>query len=197
MKQFQSTFIVAILATFLFSACSQAKYGSRTRRVKSTKIVQSKVKQEKQVAQRLVTISAIDDAVIDTVTLAQQPTKENTQALSNQEPAENTNIDNKVVQPQRQKAKPIGINRVVQGLEKRTMKNKRIKKLTNKITDARSSTSEVKDYDMDNLLRDILVIMLILILVSVILSLLPNPLSYWLSVVLTILLILYLVNILL
>lgn len=197
MRKFQSTFILAAIALVMFSACSQARYGSRTVRVKGQYVAKTTIKQE-----RKATIKQVEDVLAEESTTPEEVLLDQTatpEVLSNNGPViledakSPAELNNTIAESTAAKTKKS--EKLSKKLEKRAAKSPRFNKSAQKYAD-RLDSNEKEDYDAEGLLRDILVILLIVILVSLILSLLPNPLSYWLSVVLTILLILYLIKIL-
>jgi Flp pilus assembly protein TadB len=200
MRKSKSILTYAVMVTLLLSACSQAKYGSRTRKVKGTQIVKTKSTKEKNEATDIAAAlqQHAEDDSIETTPLAVDPI-----------PAELKTVAPVTVKPIKiLQAESISqdnittptdntLDKVVNTLETRVNKRNRFKKLSKKMAQVKTNKNGTADYDASGLLRDILIILLIVILVSLILSLLPNPLSYLLSVILTILLILYLLKILL
>jgi|GEM_PF-2844989 hypothetical protein len=196
MKQLKSTSILVIAAVLVMASCSQAKYGSRTIRVKGSKAYKTVILKSTQKNQKTATLNVKEEAEVRLVQTPDQVVLEPSVKSRLNNVVSTSQLDNPgyaFILPAQRRAKAAALSKKVQA---KVMNNKRVAKALNTIESKATEVSRKNATDSDSLLRDILVIVLVLLLVSLILSILPNPLSYILSVVLTILLLVYLIQML-
>lgn len=193
MKLNKSILGLVVLAIFILSSCSQARYGAMTRRVKGTKFAQQtkKVDQTKKNAGLIIIESNnLADEADETVVEIQE-VKNTTVFVAQNSATDNKEILNQDIKLEKESRlttnKNVASEKVINKLVSNKLVNRKIDKLAKKLQPNESS---------EDLLRTVLIILLLLLLAGIVISILPSPLSWILSLVVTVILILYLIKLL-
>ena len=171
MKLNKSIFGLVILAIFVLSSCSQARYGNRTRRVKANPVVQTSKKVDRlKTAKGLIQGEKVEDTDNDEVAVVE---KVETRA----ETVQSTFMLEKDPSTRFQK---IAVKRVKSKVVEKALEKLEDSKVLAKVQQAKENI-DTSITQTDDEVGDILYIVLVVILVLLILSLISNlfPILNW------------------
>lgn len=183
MKLNKSILGLVILAIFIFSSCSQARYGSHTRRVKANNIVQKATKAE-MIRNATANITKEEDAQEQKENTSNEIVKEIKSTIDTKSivaPTESTSYSQQKKDPARME------RRVAKKVEKLIAKSNVATKVVQAKRDVTHSVTKTDD-EVGDILYIILVVILVLLIINLITSLIP-ALSWLLGIALLVLLI--------
>jgi len=188
MKLNKSILGFVLISIFILSSCSQARYGSHTRRVKGSKIVQQDKRVDRiQRASGILTPSVASEDVYEETSEIVVAQKEEIHTVIEQSFAQEMVKEKTVKAPK--STKPLTMNAKNQLKKTRPIKN--IKTIQKKIAASAAKT----DGEIGDVLYIVLVVILILLILNLITKLIP-ALSWLLGLAVLVLLIYLLLQIL-
>jgi hypothetical protein len=191
MKINKSNVSIALMLVFMMSACSQARYGNMTRRVKTDRVaknIEKPVKVEKEISNEVMAVEVVKTDIVPNLSIGESLVKEET-AVKNVVSEKSARLMDETGEKSEVKANTAKqiVSTKLNKLAKKPMINQATKTL---------EKLKVQKTDSDSgLIRLILIILLVLLILSLLTKLVPG-LSWVLGVLLLIVLIWFVLQLL-